>query len=150
MAPRKNDRLPDAFEAIGSSANPNRTSSEGQELPIDVVKYLRFTNVPPAIAERTFRAGISRTGKTKTSGRGIGLQNEHSYLLLHREWEEGPQFLGHSYDKQHHEGRETNHCGLHIIGVRAYPCGKGYGGGTRLREVIEKMPATFQREITGA
>ncbi|KAJ6178192.1 hypothetical protein N7519_008653 [Penicillium mononematosum] len=61
MAPRKSDRVPDAFEAIGSSANPNRTSREGQELPTDVVKYLRFTNVPPAIAERTFHARTSST-----------------------------------------------------------------------------------------
>ncbi|KAJ5472300.1 hypothetical protein N7530_006301 [Penicillium desertorum] len=150
MPPRKNDRLPDAFEAISSSDNPNRISREGQELPIDVVKYLRFTNVPPAIAERTFSSWDLKDRLDQTSGRHIGYETNTLYLLLHREWEEGPQFLAHRYDKQHlNEGRETNLVGS-TLAFELILAGKATEVVKEFEKVIEKMPAIFQREITGA
>ncbi|CDM33738.1 unnamed protein product [Penicillium roqueforti FM164] len=38
-------------EAIGSEANAIRRIRKEQEIPFRVIKYLRFTNAPPAIAE---------------------------------------------------------------------------------------------------
>lgn len=42
----------DTFEAIGSEASAiRRVIKEQQKLPIEVIKYLHFTDVPPPIAE---------------------------------------------------------------------------------------------------
>ncbi|KAJ5129311.1 uncharacterized protein N7515_005350 [Penicillium bovifimosum] len=42
----------DTYEAIGSDANTiRRIIRQQQNLPIEVIKYLHFTNVPPTIAE---------------------------------------------------------------------------------------------------
>ncbi|KAJ5831174.1 uncharacterized protein N7525_009427 [Penicillium rubens] len=55
---RRSDQLLEAFAAIGSSGAPNCTSRKRQELPIDVVKYLRFTNVQQPLQKGLFELGF--------------------------------------------------------------------------------------------
>ncbi|KAJ5189340.1 hypothetical protein N7491_005674 [Penicillium cf. griseofulvum] len=87
------EKLPDeTYEAIGSEARAIRKIiREQQNLPIEVIKYLRFTNVPPTVAEKfslrsarymfsyETRSMIIKlvTGAHETASRGLAFEMQH-------------------------------------------------------------------------